>query len=179
MTHQLLHPALQKQASDQRRWLRWLSLLLFLTAASTTLIFTVTAFASGQIADLLRLALMGLILLPIMALLGGLIWYLEHRQTRRLDTANRLLRECAPVMARLTPTGSFRHNGIPAMIQPLGDESAAPFYARMKFTFRVNRLLRNEMTVQWYCRDLKPGSDLVALYEGDVLFGQIAERPAH
>lgn len=179
MTHQLLHPALQKQAAVQRRWLRWLSLLLFLTAASTTLIFTVTAFASGQVADLLRLALMGLLLLPIMALLGGLIWSLERRQTRRLNHANSLLCECAPVMARLTPTGSFRRNGIPATIQPLGDEPAAPLYARMHPTSRAKSLLRREMTVQWYCRDPKPGSDLVALHESDVLFGQMAERPAH
>ncbi len=169
MTHQLLHPALQKQASVQRRLLRWLSLLLFLTAASTTLIFTVTAFASGQVADLLRLALMGLILLPIMALLGGLIWYLERWQTGRLNTANSLLCECAPVMARLTPTGSFRLNGIPVMIQLLGDGPAAPLYARIHPTSRANCLLRNEMTVQWYCRDLKPGSDLVVLHEGDAL----------
>ncbi|MFZ4789522.1 MAG: hypothetical protein ACOYMW_01200 [Candidatus Competibacteraceae bacterium] len=177
MTSQSLHPALQKQASAQRRLLRWLSLLLFLTAASTTLIFTVTAFASGQVADLLRLALMGLILLPIMALLGGLIWYLERGQTRRLNHANSLLCECAPVTARLTPTGWSGRDGIPVTIQPLDEEPEAPLYARIQSTFGFTRLLRNEITVQWYCRDLKPGGDLVALHEGDVLCGQMAKQP--
>ncbi|MCC6135848.1 MAG: DUF3592 domain-containing protein [Candidatus Contendobacter sp.] len=180
MTHQLLHPALQKQAAVQRRLLRWLSLLLFLTAASSTLFFTVRAFASGQVADLLLLALMGLILLPIMALLGGLVWYLGRWQTRRFNTANHLLRECTPVMARLTPTGlGAGRNSTLVAIEPLGGKPAAPLYALIQTTFRANRLLRHELTIRWHCRDLKPGSNLVALHEDALLYGQIIDWPTH
>lgn len=36
-----------------------------------------------------------------MALLGGLLWFLDRRQLRRLSAANHLLCECPSVMAQM------------------------------------------------------------------------------
>jgi len=176
MNESPLHPALQTQALTHRRRLRGLSLLLFVTLSGMMMVFMVSAFASGDIANVLLLAVIGLVMLPVMALLGGLLWYLDRRQLRRLSAANHLLRECPSVMARLTPTGRTGRNGILMILEPLLDPPTRPLYALIQPALRTSRLLlQQEITVQWHCRDRQPGSHLVAVYDRDALLGRMVE----
>ena len=170
-----LHPALQTQATTHRRLLRGMSLLLFVTLSGIMLFIMVRAFASGDMANLLLLAVIGVIMLPVVALLGGLIWYLDRWQSQRLSVANRLLGECPPVMARLTGSGPSDRTGILTLIQPLAQPSAPPCHALIHPTFRASHLLRQGITAQLYCPNRQSGSDMVAIHDGDALLGRLVD----
>jgi len=174
-----LHPALQAQATIHRRLLRGMSLLLFVTLSGTMMVFMTSAFTSGEIANVLLLAVIGVIMLPVVALLGGLIWYLDRWQSQRLNVANRLLGECPPVMARLTRTGPADRTGILTMIQPLVEPSSPPCYALIHPTFRASRLLRQAITAQFHCHNQLPGSDVVAIHAGDALLGRLVDQAVY
>jgi hypothetical protein len=96
-----LHPSLRKPSAAYRRLLRLLGLLLFLIMAGTLAFMMATALSSRDPGSLMLLALSGLVMLPVVALLGGLMWYLDRWQARRLNAANRVLRESPP--ARRAP----------------------------------------------------------------------------
>ena len=174
-----LHPALQAQATTHRRLLRGMSLLLFVTLSGTMMVSMTRAFTSGEIANVLLLAVIGVIMLPVVALLGGLIWYLDRWQSQRLSVANRLLGECPPVMVRLTRTGPADRIGILTMIQPLAEPSAPPCYALIHPTFRASRLLRQAITAQFYSHNQQPGSDVVAIHAGDALLGRLVDKEVY
>ena len=176
-----LHPSLQKLAATHRRRLRLLSLLLFLTIAGTLLFEMVIAFTSEDGTNLLLLGLIGLLMLPIVALIGGLLWYLDHRLSRTLNVANQLLRDCAPQAIRLTPLERASRDGVLAVLQPLvGHSSAAPVHALINPSFRWSAPPRREIEVQIYCRQLAPGNELVALPpDGVPLLGKVLDRRAY
>ena len=179
MNHSPLHPALQTQAVTHRRLLRGMSLLLFVTLSGTMMVFMTRAFTSGEIANVLLLAVIGVIMLPMLALLGGLIWYLDHQQSQRLDVAQRLLGECSPVMARLTRVGPSDRSGILALIQPLAEPSALPCYALIYPTFSAHRLLRRPITAQFHCRNRQPGSDVVVIHAEVALLGRLVDQEVY
>ena len=118
-----LHPSLQRLSAAHRRRLRLSGLLLAMTKAGLLLFLMVTAFSSRDIASLLLLAFMGLVILPVMALLGGLLWYLDRGQERRLTTANQVLREHQPQTVRMAPTGSGGRETLVALYPLTGDQS--------------------------------------------------------
>lgn len=176
-----LHPSLQKLGALHRRRLRLLSLLLFLTIAGTLLFEMVIAFTSQDGANLLLLGLIGLLMLPIVALVGGLLWVLNHGLSRSLNTANQLLRDCAPQAARLTPIERVSRDGVLATLHPLaGHSSAEPVQALINPSFRWSPSPRREMEVQMYCQKLAPGNELVALQpDGVPLLGKVVDRTAY
>ena len=177
-----LHPSLHRLAAAHRRRLRLLSLLLFLTIGGTLLFEMVIAFTSQDGANLLLLlGLIGLLMLPIVALIGGLLWYLDHGLSRTLNAANQLLRDCAPQAARLTPIERTNRDGVLAALYPLGGySSAAPVHALINPSFRWSAPPRREIEVQIYCRQLAPGNELVALPpDGVPLLGRVVDRDGY
>lgn len=174
-----LHPALQAQATTHRRLLRGMSLLLFMTLSGTMMVFMTGAFTSGEIANVLLLAVIGVIMLPMVALLGGLIWYLDRWQSQRLSVANRLLGECPPVMARLTRAGPSDRTGILTLIQPLAEPSAPPCYALIHPTLGASRLLRQPITAQFHCHNRQPGSDVVVIHTDAALLGRLVDQEVY
>ncbi len=179
----LLHPCLRKPVAVHRRRLRLLGMLLFLTMAGALMFGIVTASTSQDFTSLLLLGLIGLILLPIVALLGGLMWYLDHELSRSANTANQLLRDCAPLTARLTPLERVSRDGVLAMLQPLAGESARaePVHALINPSFRWSAPPRQEVTVELYCRALQPNDEWIALQSGnsDPLLGKIVDLAAY
>ncbi|MDG4551451.1 MAG: hypothetical protein P9F19_18535 [Candidatus Contendobacter sp.] len=176
-----LHPSLQKLGAVHRRRLRLLSLLLFLVFAGTLLFEMVIAFTSQDGTNLLLLGLIGLLMLPLVALMGGLMWYLDHRLSRSLNTANDLLRDCAPQTFRLTPIERASRDGVLATLHPLTDRSPTePVHALINPSFRWSAPPRGEIEVRLYCRELKPGNELVALQpDGVSLLGKAVDRTAY
>jgi hypothetical protein len=177
-----LHPGLQKQGLIHRRRLRRLSLLLFLTMAGTLMFEMVVAFTSRDGASLLLLGLIGLLMLPLVALVGGLMWYLDHRLSRSLNTANDLLRDCAPQACWLTPIERASRDSVLAILHPLAGNPAPaePVHALINPSFRWSPPPRREIEVQVYCRKLAPGAELVALQpDGVPLLGKVVNREAY
>jgi hypothetical protein len=172
-----LHPSLRELGAVHRRRLRLLGLRLFLTMAGVLILVMVIAFTSRDIANLLLLGLTGLVMLPIVALLGGLMWYLDHRLSRRLSAADRVLRECTPRAARLTPAGPTHRARVLVALHPLsGKEGGGLCHALINASFCRNRPPAREITVQLYCRDLALGNELVALQpDGNPLLGKVVE----
>ena len=117
-------------------------------------------------------------MLPGMALVGGLLWHLERRQTRRLSAADRVLRESAPMNARLAPTGLANRVGTLVAVQPETRTRPPSIGPILRYSTRSNvgmdRASRPELTVQLYCAQLEPGQELVALQDnGDALLGKL------
>jgi hypothetical protein len=179
---QLLHPSLQKLNAVHQRRLRLLGLLFFLTMAGTLVFLMITAFTSRELASLLLLAVMGLVMLPTVALMGGLMWYLDRWVTRGLGEADRVLRQSTPSSARLKPVGRATGLGALMAVQLLrgGHSATEPLHVLINPSFRWSRPPDREVTVELYCQDLKPGSPLVALQPDDSpLLGKIVLREAH
>ena len=119
-----LHPSLRQPSAAYRRLLRLLGLLLFLTMAGTLAFIMATALANRDLGSLMLLALSGLVMLPVVALLGGLMWTLDRWQARRLNAANRVLRESPPRAVCLIPTGLAGRNGVLVTLHPLSGREA-------------------------------------------------------
>jgi len=171
------HPSLQKLAAANRRRLRLLGLLFFMVMAGVLVFMMTVALTHRDMVNLLIFAVAGLVMLPTMALVGGLLWYLERRQTRRLSAADRVLRESAPMNARLAPTGLANRVGTLVAVQPetrTRPPSIGPIFALLDPVQRWDRASRPELTVQLYCAQLEPGQELVALQDnGDALLGKL------
>ncbi len=179
---QPLHPSLQKLSAVHRRRLRLLGLLFFLTMAGLLVFLMITAMTSQNLLNLLALAVAGLVMLPTVALMGGLIWYLDRWVTRGLNEADRVLRQSTPSSARLKPVGRATGLGALMAVQLLrgGHSATEPLHVLINPSFRWSRPPDREVTVEWYCQDLKPGSSLVALQpDGGALLGKIVLREAH
>ncbi|MDZ7622313.1 MAG: hypothetical protein U5O69_08060 [Candidatus Competibacteraceae bacterium] len=179
---QLLHPSLQKLNAVHQRRLRLLGLLFFLTMAGLLVFLMITAMTSRELANLIVLAVAGLVMLPTVALMGGLMWYLDRWVTRGLGEADRVLRQSAPASARLKPVGRATRFGILMAVQFLkgGQLATEPLHVLINPSFRWSRPPDREVTVEWYCQDLKPGSSLVALQpDGGALLGKVVLREAH
>lgn len=179
---QLLHPSLQRLNAVHQRRLRLLGLLFFLTMAGTLVFLMITAFTSRELANLIVLAVAGLVMLPMVALMGGLMWYLDRRLARGLGEADRVLRHSAPSSARLQPVGRATRFGVLMAVQHLkGSQSALePLHVLINPSFRWSRPPDREVTVELYGRNLTPGSPLVALQpDGSALLGKIVAREAH
>jgi hypothetical protein len=179
---QLLHPSLQKLNAVHQRRLRLLGLLFFLTMSGTLVFLMIDAFTSRELANLLLLAVMGLVMLPTVALMGGLMWYLDRWVTRGLGEADRVLRQSAPSSARLKPVGRATGFGALMAVQFLkgGQPATESVHVLINPSFRWSRPPDREVAVEWYCLDLRPGSPLVALQsDGDALLGKIVAREAH
>lgn len=177
----LLHPALQKMAVSHRRLLRLMGLLIFLTMAGTLVFLMVTAFSSRDLSSLLLLALMGVIILPTMALLGGLIWYLDRWHARCLSRAHQLLQQNQPLTVRLTPVRSAGRDVLFAL-HPLASESliAEPIHVLINASLHGRYSPQSAITVQMYCQKLAPGHDLVALpADGHALIGKVVVLEAY
>lgn len=171
------HPSLQKLAAANRRRLRLLGLLFFMVMAGVLVFMMTVALTHRDMVNLLIFAVAGLVMLPTMALAGGLLWYLERWQTRRLSAADRVLRESAPMSARLAPTGLANRVGTLMAVQPeirARSPSIEPVFAVLDLAQRWDRAPRPELTVQLYCAKLEPGQELVALRDnGDALLGKL------
>jgi hypothetical protein len=175
-----LHPSLQKLSASHRRLTRLLSLLFFLVMASALIFMMINALSNRSMENLLIFAVAGLVVLPMIALMWGLLWYLERWMTRRISEANQLLRGNAPVSARLTPAGLNSKFGMLMALQLLDRRTASgPLYALIEPNFGWSRPPHLEMTIQLYCPDLKLNSRLVALHDGKVLMGKLVEGKAH
>ena len=179
---QLLHPSLQRLNAVHQRRLRLLGLLFFLTMAGTLVFLMITALTSRDVVNLLVLAVAGLVMLPTVALMGGLIWYLDRWVARGLSEADRVLRQSTPASARLQPVGRATRFGVLMAVQHLksGQSALEPLHALINPSFRWSRPPDREVTVELYCQDLQPGSPLVALQsDGGALLGKVVAREAH
>ena len=175
-----LHPSLQKLGALHRRRLRLLSLLLFLVIAGTLLFELVIAFTNPNGANLLLLGLIGLLMLPIVALIGGLLWALDHGLSRSLSIANQLLRDCAPQAVRLTPIERASRDGVLVTLHPLAGQPTPVIHALINPSYRWSPPPRREMEVQMVCQKLAPGNALVALQPNGVpLLGKVVDREAY
>lgn len=171
------HPSLQKLAAANRRRLRLLGLLFFMVMAGVLVFMMSFALTHRDMVNLLIFAVAGLVMLPGMALVGGLLWHLERRQTRRLSAADRVLRESAPLNARLAPTGLANRVGTLVAVQPetrTKSPSIEPVFAVLDPARRWSCSPWPELMVQLYCAQLEPGQELVALRDnGDALLGKL------
>jgi len=175
-----LHPSLQKLSAAHRRLMRLLSLLFFLVMASALIFMMINAFSHRSMENLLIFAVAGFVMLPMIWLMWGLLWYLERWTTRRITEASQLLRGNTPVSARLTPTGLNSKFGMLMALQLIDRRTAPePLYALIEPNFGWERPPRQEMTVQLYCPDLKLKSRLVALHNDKILMGKLVEGKAH
>ncbi|MDG4554234.1 MAG: DUF3592 domain-containing protein [Candidatus Competibacter sp.] len=172
-----LHPGLQKLAAAHRRRLRLLGLLFFMGMAGALIFMMTIALSDRDMVNLLIFAAAGLVMLPSMALAGGLLWHLERRQTRRLNAANQILRENAPTSVRLAPTGLASRLGTLVAVQPethAKPSSAEPVFALLDPAYRWGRAPRRDLAVQLYCSKLEPNHELVALRDnGGALLGKL------
>ncbi len=177
MNEPSLHPSLQKLAAAHRRRLRLLGLLFFMTMAGVLVLMMTFALTDRDMVNLVIFAVTGLVMLPGMALVGGLLWHLERRQARRLSTANQILRESTAMSARLAPTGLATRIGTLVAVHPetrARPPSAGPVFALLDLARRWDRASRRELTVQLYCSRLEPDHELVALQDdGGVLLGKL------
>ncbi|MBL8259697.1 MAG: hypothetical protein JNM60_07820 [Candidatus Competibacteraceae bacterium] len=182
MSETNLHPALQKLAATHRRRLRLLGLWLFLAAAGFLMLLMVKAFTGQDAGSLLLLGLVGLLMLPAMAFAGGLMWYLDRRLSRGLDEIERLLRDCAPQAARLTPLGRGDGMGLLATLQLATEPTAPakPLHALINPSFRWSAPPLGEIDVRLYCRELAPDRLWIALGAGGApLIGKLIDRDAY
>ena len=171
-----LHPSLQQLNATHRRLTRSLSLLFFLIMAGALVFMMTTALSNRSMENLLIFAVAGLVILPMIALMWGLLWYLERWMTRRLNDANRLLRSCNPVNARLTPAGVSNKSGALMTVQILDRHPATGLlYALIEPNTGWTRPPRQEITAQFYCQDWQPDGRLVALHEGRALLGKLVD----
>ena len=175
-----LHPSLQKLDALHRRRLRLLGALLLLTILGTLLFEVVIAVTSQDGASLLLLGLIVLLMLPIVAGVGGLLWVLNRWLSRSLNAASQLLRDCAPQAARLTSIERASRDGVLATLCPLAGQPAEPVHALINSSFRWNPPPRQAIEVRLYCRNLAPGNELVALQpDGVPLLGKVVDRAAY
>lgn len=178
-----LHPSLQQLDTVHRRRLRLLSMLLFLLMAGFMLFGMVIAFTTSQsIGSLLLLGLIGVVMLPVMMGLSGLLGYLDRALSRTLDTANHLLRECTPQPVRLTPLERAGRDGVLATLHPLTGKlgQTEPLHALINPSYRWGPPPRQEIEVRLYCQELMPGGGLVALQpDGVPLLGKIVDRSGY
>jgi hypothetical protein len=155
---------------------------LFLTISGGMIAMMAIAFSSGDFFNLLLLGVIGLIMMPVVALLSWLLRYLDRSLSQQLDRANQLLREKQPVTARLTPTGLTSKTGTLVKLHSLTGKSAqaGPLHVLINPSFRWSRPPRQEITAQLYYPELKPGSELVALQpDGAPLLGKVVDREVY
>ncbi len=179
-TAPLLHPSLHALGIKRHRLMLRLSMVLFLAISGGIITVMTIIFSSGDLFDLLLLMVIGLLVMPLVALLNGLLRYLDRRLTRQLVRADELLRESPPLPARLVPTGpTNRRPGTLVALHPLVGESAQtgpPLHALINPSFRWSPPPVGEIAVQLYCRALLPGEGLVALQsDGKALLGKMVE----
>lgn len=173
-----LHPSLRALGAKQHRLMLLLSMLLFLAISGGMIVIMAITFSGGDVFDLLLLGVVGLVMIPMVALLSGLLRYLDRRLSRQLEQAGELLRESQPLSARLTPTGLTNQAGTLVAIRPLvgGASKADPIHALLNPSFRWSVPPSGEVAIQLYCRDLRPGEGLVALQpDGTALLGKLVE----
>jgi hypothetical protein len=176
MTDVPLHPSLRKLGAKQHQRMLLLSMLLFLTISGAMIVMMAIAFSGGDLFNVLLLGVIGLVMMPVVALLSWLLRYLDRWLSRQLDRAGQLLRDSQPVTARLAPTGLTDRTGVLVTLHPRTGKpaDAEPLHALINPSFRWSRPPRQEITVQLYCLELKPGGDLVALQpDGEVLLGKL------
>jgi hypothetical protein len=177
MTDAPLHPSLQKLGAAHSRLTRLLGLLFFLGMAAVLIFMMTVALSNRDLVNLLVFATTGLMMLPTMALMGGLLWYLQREMMRRLTDADCLLRENRPMTARLTPTGFNSKQGMLMAVHPLeARTSGGTGYVLIEPALGRSRSPSEDMTVQLYSRNLQPGSRLVALHNGNALLGKSVDR---
>jgi len=177
-----LHPRLRELGARQHRLLLLLSMLLFLTISGGMIAMMAIAFSSGDLANLLLLGVIGFIMIPIVALLSGLLRYLDRWLSRQLDRAGQLLRENQPITAHLAPMGLSSKTGTLVTLHPTQENQApiGPLHALINPSFRWSRPPRQETTVELYCRRLAPGGELVALQpDGHALIGKVTTLEAY
>ncbi|MFZ1326503.1 MAG: hypothetical protein WAT67_10900 [Candidatus Contendobacter sp.] len=178
----LLHPALQKLAVTHRQRLRLLRLALFMTAAAFLIFALVKALTSQDAGALLLLGVVGLLLVPLVALLGVLMWLLDRRLSRGLHDANQLLRNCVPQLARLTPLGRGDGMGLLARLQlatahPGLEQS---MHVLINPSFRWSSPPLGEVDVRFYCQSLAPEHSWIALgMDRPPLIGKVVDRSAY
>lgn len=177
-----LHPSLHRLAATHRRRLRLLGLLFFLVMTGALVFLMSTALTGGDLGSLLLLVVMGGFMLLTLVLMGGLIWYLDHWLAERLHVADRLLRDCQPLTARLVPVGSEIRAGMLAELHSFvgGAVPEERVHVVINPSFRWTAPPRQEIEVQIYCRQLAPGNELVALqFNGTPLLGKVVDREVY
>jgi hypothetical protein len=177
-----LHPSLRRLGAKQQRLMLMLSMLLFLTISGGMIAMIAIAFSGGDLFNLLLLGVIGLIMMPVVALLSWLLRYLDRWLSRQLDRASQLLRENQPLSARLVPTGLNSKTGTLVTLHPMvGKQAHAdPFHADINPSFRWSRPPRQETTVELYCQELKPDNELVAFQpDGSALLGKVVTLEAY
>ena len=130
----------------------------------------VAALTSQNLGSLLTLGLVGLLLLPALGLAGGLLWYIERTATRKLNSANQLLSDCAPQTARLVPIEALIGGHLVELILA----TDARLYAA--FARSLHPLPRHAVEVQLYGQTRLSGGELVAFQpNGIALLGTVVE----
>ncbi|MDG4551455.1 MAG: hypothetical protein P9G45_13710 [Candidatus Contendobacter sp.] len=156
-----LHPSLQKlDVIGCRRGLLMLLVLL------GTCYGQITGWDFCSLILLLLVVLISLKMMPV--------------SSRALNAANRLLRDCVPQTFRLTLIDILDEHKL-AVLYPLAARSPAePVYALIDRSFPRNPPLGQEVEVRVYCREPKPGNELVALQsDGVPLLGKVIDRTAY
>lgn len=173
-----LHPSLRPLGVKQHRLMLMLNMALFLAISGGIIAMMAVTFSGGDLFDLLLLMVVGLLVMPLVALLNGLLRYVDRRLARQLEQAGQLLRDSPPLAARLTPTGLTHRAGTLVAMRPSvgGAAKADPIHALINPSFRWSVPPSGEIAIQLYCRDLRPGEGLVALQpDGTALLGRLVE----
>lgn len=173
-----LHPQLQKLSAVHRRRLRLLGLVVFLSLAGFVMIEMAIAFSRPSAGSILWIALVGMLMLPVVVSVGGLMWYLDHALSRSLQAASDLLRDCVPHAVRLRPIESAGRGGVLATLHPV-DAGVAPepYQALINPAYRWGPAPTGEQLVQLYTRQAQHGNGFIALQpDGMPLLGKWVDR---
>lgn len=138
----------------------------------------VVAFTSEQAAgNLLMLGLIGLLMLPVVASLGGLMWFLDRQLNQRLALANQLLRDCAPRAMQLESTEKIGRSGL---LAALNNTESEPLHLLVNSSSQWSTPPPGKVPVSLYSRTLSAGQPSVALSkEGVALIGKLVDRVAY
>lgn len=159
----------------QRRRLRLLGLLVVLIFGGLMLYAMVAALTSQTLEPMLTLGLMGLLLVPAVALAAGAMWYADRLAGKALATANHLVSSTLPQSVLLQAMEAAAAGSGWAILQlPNGDRVTAIFS-----DWFPRPLLPQGVEVRVYAQSLARDSVLVALPpDGIAVVGKVTDQAA-
>lgn len=167
----LLHPSLHKLAAIYRRRLRLLGLFIFFIFGGLMLYAMVAALTGPTLEPMLTLGVMGLLVVPTVALVAGVMWYADRRVGKKLEAAHQLLTNTVPQSVWLQPRDAAASNPQWVTLRlPSGDQVHAVFADKTSL-----KLLPADSALQLYGQQpFVSGITVVAMRpDGVALLGQI------
>ena len=171
----LLHPSLHKLAAVYRRRLRLSGLLIFLLFGGLLLYAMVAALTGATLKPILNLWLMGLLVVPAVAVVAGVMRYGDRLAGKKLTAAHHMLSSTASQPAWLQSRDAAGSKSRWVTLQlPNGDRIDVVFSDPTALN-----LVPAGSALQLHAQSLVPGSIVVALRpDGVALLGQIVDPPS-